>query len=413
MAKKVTPLTNTQVKQAKPKEKEYNLSDGDGLMLRIKPTGSKLWLFNYYRPFIKKRANISFGTYPETTLAEAREKRTAARKLLVNDIDPKEHRDAKEVTQKKILSYTFETTAANWYELKAKKVTPDTGQRIWNSIENHLLHDLGKYPISRITAPQVIEVLKPIAIKGSLVLVRRLCQRINEIMNHAVNVGLIHANPLIGIKAAFDSPTGKHMPTLKPEELPELMKVLSYASIKIVTRCLIEWQLHTMTRPSEAATAKWSEIDLDNKVWIIPAEKMKMKREHTVPLSEQALYLLERIKPISGHREYIFPANNDPKKHTNTETANMALKRMGFKGRLVSHGLRALASTTLNEQGFDADVIESALAHVDKNEVRRAYNRAAYLERRRILMTWWSKHIEQAATGKVNQTSNVKQLKAV
>ncbi|MFT5003194.1 MAG: hypothetical protein ACI952_001542, partial [Flavobacteriales bacterium] len=198
MAKKVTPLTNTQVKQAKPKEKEYNLSDGDGLMLRIKPTGSKLWLFNYYRPFIKKRANISFGTYPETTLAEAREKRAEARKLLASDIDPKEDRDTKEVTQKQILSHTFENVAASWYELKAKKVTPDTGGRIWNSIENHLLHDLGKYPISRITAPQVIEVLKPIAIKGSLELVRRLCQRINEIMNHAVNIGLVHANPLIG-----------------------------------------------------------------------------------------------------------------------------------------------------------------------------------------------------------------------
>ena len=143
-------------------------------------------------------------------------------------------------------------------------------------------------------------------------------------MNHAVNVGLIHSNPLIGIKAVFDTPTSKHMPTLKPEELPELMKALNYASIKIVTRCLIEWQLHTMTRPSEAVTAKWSEIDLDNKVWVIPAEKMKVKREHTIPLSDQALYLLERIKPISGHRDYIFPANNNPQKHTNTETANMA-----------------------------------------------------------------------------------------
>ena len=411
MAKIITPLTNTQVKQAKAKEKEYNLSDGDGLMLRVKPIGSKLWLFNYYRPFNKKRANISLGAYPEVTLAEARKKRAEARKLIANDIDPKEDRDNRNREQKALLADTFEKVALDWYELKAKKVTPETGQRIWNSIKNHLLHDLGKYPLSRITAPQVIEVLKPIASKDSLELVRRLCQRINEIMTHAVNIGLIHANPLIGIKAAFDTPTSKHMPTLKPEELPELMKALNYASIKAVTRCLIEWQLHTMTRPSEAATAKWSDIDLENKVWVIPAEKMKMKREHTIPLSEQALYLLERVKPISGHREYVFPANNHPQKHTNTETANMALKRMGFKGRLVSHGMRALASTSLNEQGFDPDVIEAALAHVDKNQVRRAYNHAKYLERRRVMMCWWSEHIEQAQTGKL--VSSNKGLKVV
>jgi integrase len=303
--------------------------------------------------------------------------------------------------------------AASWFQIKAKKVTPDTGGRIWNSIENHLLHDLGKYPISRIKAPQVIEVLKPIAIKGSLELVRRLCQRINEIMNHAVNVGLIHTNPLIGIKAAFDIPTSKNMPTLKPEELPELMKALNYASIKIVTRCLIEWQLHTMTRPSESAKARWDEIDFENKIWVIPAEKMKMKKAHTIPLTQQTLYLLERIKPISGHREYIFPANNNPKHHTNTETANMALKRMGFKNRLVSHGLRSLASTTLNEQGFDADVIEAALAHVDKNEVRRAYNRAEYLERRRKLMYWWSEYIECATQGKAKNETNNNVLKII
>jgi integrase len=411
MPKKVTPLNNTQIKQAKPKDKEYNLSDGDGLNLRIKPNGSKLWLLNYYRPYTKKRANLGLGSYPEVTLAEARKKRAEARKLLASDIDPKEDRDTKNLAQKNLLSNTFESVAASWFQIKAKKVTPDTGGRIWNSIENHLLHDLGKYPISRIKAPQVIEVLKPIAIKGSLELVRRLCQRINEIMNHAVNVGLIHTNPLIGIKAAFDIPTSKNMPTLKPEELPELMKALNYASIKIVTRCLIEWQLHTMTRPSESAKARWDEIDFENKIWVIPAEKMKMKKAHTIPLTEQTLYLLERIKPISGHREYIFPANNNPNHHTNTETANMALKRMGFKNRLVSHGLRSLASTTLNEQGFDADVIEAALAHVDKNEVRRAYNRAEYLDRRRKLMYWWSEHIEQAQTGKLIKTNNIINIK--
>jgi integrase len=401
MAKKVTPLTNTQIKQAKPKDKEYNLSDGEGLMLRLKPTGSKLWIFNYYHPFTNKRVNISFGSYPDLSLADAREKRIYSRKLLANDIDPKEERDTKKLTLFKIHAETFTIVAKDWYLLKANKVADKTGQKIWNSIENHLLGELGKYPITKINAPLVIDVLKPIAIKGNLELVRRLCQRMNEIMNFAVNVGLIHANPLVGIKAAFDAPKTTHLATIKPNELPEFMKTLSYASIKIVTRCLIEWQLNTLTRPSEAATAKWSEIDFDKQLWIIPADKMKMKREHIIPLTEQSLFLLERMKSISGHREYVFPANNDPKRHTNTETANMALKRMGYKNKLVSHGFRALASTTLNEQGFEPDVIEAALAHVDKNEVRRAYNRSDYLDRRRVMMNWWSEHIEQARTGQI------------
>ena len=173
------------------------------------------------------------------------------------------------------------------------------------------------------------------------------------------------------------------------------------ASIKCTTRCLIEWQLHTMTRPSEASGARWDEIDLDEKIWVIPAERMKKRKEHRIPLTEQALELLVVIRPISGNRVYIFPSDRDPKKPCNSQTANMALKRMGFAGRLVSHGLRSLASTTLNEQGFEADLIEAALAHVDDNQVRSAYNRTDYLERRRPMMFWYNGHIEEASKGEL------------
>ena len=412
MARLTKPLTSTEVDKAKPQDKAYSLFDGGGLELRITKNSTKQWLFKYYKPFTKNRTNISFGAYPATSLANARLKRQAAKALLAQDIDPYVHKKEQELAGKEMLSNTLFTVATSWYEIKAKKLTPETGQRIWNSLENHLFSDLGKVAISKITAPATIAILKPIGEKGSYELVRRLCQRLNEIMTFAVNTGLIFANPLADIKAAFDTPISKHMPTLKPEELPELMKALSYASIKIVTRCLIEFQLHTMTRPSEAATARWEEIDLEKKLWTIPADKMKMKREHVIPLTEQTLFLLERLKPISGHREYIFPANNSPFKHTNTETANMALKRMGFKGRLVSHGIRALASTTLNEQGFDGDIIEAALAHVEKNQSRKAYNSGNYLERRIPMMAHWSAHIERAATGNFTMTAT-KALRAV
>lgn len=408
MARTTKSLTNTEVKQAKPRDKEFNLSDGDGLMLRVKPNGSKLWLFNYCRPFTKIRTNISFGSYPALSLLDARLKRQDARALLAKDIDPRTHKTEHDDSKKEELNNTLKIVASNWFEIKKTKVNPNTAKDLWNSLENHIFPKLGKHPVNTLKAITVIETIKPLAAKGSFEVVKRLCQRINEIMTYAANTGLIDSNTLTGINQAFEAPKTTNMPTLKPEELPELMKAINTASIKIVTRILIQWQLHTMVRPSEAAGAKWSEIDFEKRLWSIPAERMKKKRDHLVPLTNEMFNLLKTIKPISGHREFIFPADRNPKKHTNNETANMALKRMGFKNRLVSHGLRALASTTLNEQGFDGDVIEAALAHVDKNEVRRAYNRAEYLERRRVMMSWWSEHIEQSQTGKFNKSKKLK-----
>tara|TARA_B100001059_G_C17834441_1_gene586944 strand:- start:4282 stop:5562 length:1281 start_codon:yes stop_codon:yes gene_type:complete len=393
MPKIVTPLTDTQVKQAKAKDKEYTLPDGYGLELRVRPSGSKRWVFRYQKPFTKQRSNLGLGTYPEVSLADARKIRIDFRKLLKQDIDPNEHKKEHTRQQTEAALNTFSHVATNWFEVKQTQVSEKHAIDLWRSVKNHLIPPLGKLPISKITAPKTIEVLKPIAAKGSLETVKRLSQRLNEIMTFAVNTGLIHANPLAGIRSAFQKPQKQNMPTIAPEELPQLMKDISYASIKLVTRYLIEWQLHTMVRPSEAAGARWSEIDLKNKLWTIPAERMKKKREHLVPLTEQTLEILERLRPLSGHREYLFPADRNPRSHINEQTANMALKRMGYEKRLVAHGLRALASTTLNQHGFDPDVVEAALAHIDKNEVRRAYNRADYLERRRVMMDWWSDNV--------------------
>ncbi len=402
MARSTRPLTNTEAKQAKPKDKQYSLADGQGLALRVMPSGTKSWLFNYYRPFSKKRTNMGFGNYPEVSIAEARRKREHSRELLAKDIDPQEDREEKNRQQQKNHGNTLANVAADWFALKKTSVTANYAEDIWRSLELHIFPALGKVPLEKLCAPKTIEVIKPLAAKGSLETVKRVIQRLNEIMVWAVNTGVIHSNPLSGISKAFQAPKKENMPTLKPEQLPELMHALSTASIKIVTRSLIEWQLHTMVRPSEAAGAKWTEIDKANGIWNIPAERMKKKRKHSVPLSPQTLRLLEVLHPISSHREFLFPADRDPKRHANAQTANAALKRMGFGGTLVAHGLRALASTTLNEQGFDHDVIEAALAHTEQNEVRRAYNRAEYLERRRKLMNWWSEHIDLAATGNMS-----------
>lgn len=396
------PLNNTEVSKAKPKDKIYDLSDGDGLQLRVKPSGSKIWQLNYFRPYTKKRTSISFGSYPAVTLADARGKRKDARALLARNIDPKEHRQEQQLRAETAHSNTLKHVAARWLEIKQTKVTADHAQDTWRSLELHIFPALGDIPIHRVTAIKAIEAIKPIAAKGSLETVKRICQRLNEVMIFAANAGLITANPLSGISKAFKTPTKQHQPTLEPAQLPDLMKALSVASIKITTRCLIEWQLHTLVRPGEAAGTQWAEIDWKKKMWSIPAERMKQKRPHVVPLSSQAMALLEVMQPISRRSDYVFPSDRNPRTHTHVQTANMALKRMGFDKKLVAHGLRALASTSLNEQGFDPELIEAALAHTGKDEVRNAYNRATYIARRAPLMNWWSERIEQAATGNMS-----------
>ncbi|WP_353518268.1 integrase domain-containing protein [Thalassotalea sp. SU-HH00458] len=408
MARRTNPLTNTEVKQAKPKDKEYNLADGDGLHLRIKPSGSKLWLFNYTRPFIKKRANISFGSYPAVSLANAREKRKEAHELLAQDIDPKEHRIEVQTQKKGLLENTLKSVAVDWFDIKKNSIKQDYAKDIWRSLEIHVFPALGKYPVSKLTAPIAIDALKKVSSAGNLETARRLTQRLNEIMTFSVNTGLIHANPLSGINAAFEKPKRQHMATIKPDELPEFMQTLNAANLVVVTRALIEFQLHTMTRSNEAAKVCWEEFDLENKLWIIPGSRMKMGREHIIPLTPQVLDILKVLerfrKPFT---DFVFPSRYNPKKHVNTETVNKALRRIGYKDRLVAHGFRALASTTLNEKEFNPDVIEASLAHVDKNEVRKAYNRANYLDKRREMMNWWSDHIEMCSVGNMSVASNI------
>ena len=399
MARITKPLTNTEVQQAKPTDKEYILSDGEGLRLRVKPNGSKLWIFNYIKPATKKRANISFGVYPDLSLKEARIKRKEAREMLALDIDPAIQRAETKNKEKEEHENTLIHVAEQWFRVKKISISTDYAQDIWRSLEKHIFPEIGKAPISRLRAPMVINVIRPIEAKGSLETVKRIIQRLNEIMIFAVNSGTIDSNPLAGIGKVFQAPQKQNMPSIPPSELPVFISKVANASIKLTTRCLIEWQLHTMVRPGEAAGTRWDEINFDSEIWSIPAGRMKKKRPHVVPLTKQALKLLEVMRPISGHREYVFPSDRNPKTHANPYSANVAIKRMGFHKKLVAHGLRSIASTALNEHGFDPDIIESALAHVDRNQVRAAYNRTDYLERRKKMMAWWSSHIEEAGKG--------------
>lgn len=398
MARITTPLTDTKIKTTKPKDKDYTLSDGNGLYLLVKSIGTKVWRFNYYKPNSKTRCLISFGSYPEISLADARLKRDEARKMLAQGIDPQKHKKEKIKRQQDEQKNTFEKVAGDWFKLKSSsKIKAETLKDIWRSLELHVIPYVGKIAITEIKARDFIEALEPVKQQGKLESIRRICQRINEIMYYSVNIGLIDANPAAKITAAFANPIVKNMPSLRPEQLPELLSALNSANIEKQTRCLLFWQLYTITRPTEAAEARWGEIDIENKVWIIPPERMKMNREHIIPLPSQCMTILEVMKPISGHRDHLFPSMKSPyNKPMNSQTINAVIKRVGFAGRLVAHGFRSLASTALNENGFAPDVIEAALAHVDKNEVRRAYNRAIYLEQRVELMQWWGNFVDKS-----------------
>lgn len=405
MCAQTTRLSDRQLKAVKPKDKDYVLTDGDGLQLRVRVNRSMQWNFNYRHPVTKNRINMALGSYPEVSLAQARKKTVEARELLAQGIDPKAQRNELQEAKRAETEHTFENVATAWFELKKDSVTPAYAEDIWRSLTLHVFPSMKSTPLSEVNAPMVIKLLRPIEAKGSLETVKRLSQRLNEIMTYGVNSGMIFANPLSGIRAVFKKPQKENMPALPPEELPDLMVAIANASIKRITRCLIEWQLHTMTRPAEAAGTTWAEIDFEKRIWTIPKERMKKRRAHPIPLSDPALALLETLQPYSGHREHVFPADRNPRTHANSQTANMALKRMGFQDRLVSHGMRSMASTILNEHGWDPELIEVALAHVDKDEFRSAYNRAHYIERRRPMMVWWSEYIQKAATGNLSVTA--------
>lgn len=396
MAKRCLALTVTEIKNAKSKATNYTLSDGNGLYLIVRTTGTKTFIFKYSHLVTSQRITLSLGTFPQMGLLDARDKASELRKLLAKNIDPQRNKQEIKRNEQLRLNTTLKAVAENWLKIKKTSVTADYADDIWRSLEKHVFPKLGTTPISEINAPETIEILKHLHLKGALETVKRICQRLNEIMIFATNTGLISHNPIAGIKVAFPLPQKKSQPTIEPSELPNFLQALRLANLYTPTRCLIEFQLHTIARPSEAAGALWSEINWENRTWELSAERMKMRRKHVVPLSNQMISLLEYMHKYSGHRQYIFPNAKKPLEHMNSQTANMAIKRMGFEGKLVAHGLRSLASTILNENEFNPDWIEAALAHADENTIRGTYNRALYLDQRRGMMQWWSDHIKAA-----------------
>lgn len=400
MAKIAKKLTDTEIKSTKPSDKEINLFDGDGLILRIAPLakgGKKNWYFRYAVPVSKKRTKMSLGTYPHLTLARARALRDEYLSLLANRIDPQVHNNNKANALKNATEHTLQTVARKWLDEKVKTsgISQDHAEDIWRSLERNIFPGLGNVPINEIRPKLLKQHLDPIEQRRVLETLRRIISRLNEIFRYAATEELIEFNPADNLGQRFSKPKKQNMPALPPSELPRFLVALNNASIRLETRLLIEWQLLTWVRPGEAVRTRWSDIDIETGMWNIPSDFMKMKKPHKVPLSKEALRILDSMKAISGHREWVFPSIKAPLNHMHEQTANAAIIRMGFGGELVAHGMRSIARTAAEESGkFRTDVLEAALAHSKKDEIIAAYNRADYLAERVVLMQWWSGYVQ-------------------
>lgn len=393
------PLTNTEVERAKPKDKEYNLSDGQGLNLRIKPTGAKTWTFNYYHPTTKKRTNLTVGNYPEISIAQARQQREEWRSILAQGIDPQTHRARIARELELAEANTFLAVAEKWRAKKQGEITKKTLDKYWGSLRLHIFPFIGSYPIGEIVPTVALIPLQRVEQRNNIDMANRLASYINEILNFAVNGGLIPFNPCLRMNKTLKQHKKENNPRIKSEELPEFMQALAQAKIEPQTRTLIQFQLLTMARPGEVSGAQWSEIDLDKRLWTIPAERMKAREAHVIPLSAQAVQLLEALHPVTGRFEYVFPKHGDNHASMSSSSANTAIKRMGYAGRQTAHGLRGLARTYLAEQNTNHEHAEACLSHKTGGNVSLAYNHATYLEQRKVIMQKWADYVEQCAQG--------------
>jgi len=395
MARPVVRLTDKKIKSINSTGKEQTLSDGGGLQLRVLPSGTKSWQFKFKDPISDKFNKLPLGLYPALSLANARTKAIEYQELLAQGINPKAHELAKKRAESRKAANTFLAAAELWFERKKPTVTPHHAAREWRTLEMYIFPKMKGMPLESITAIDTIEILRPLETDGKHSTIKRICQSLNQIMDYSVNHGFIKANPLAKIIKVFTKNTVEHMLTIKPEELPDFLTALNGSqTIQNKTKLLILWQLHTMTRSKEAARTKWADINFKKAVWVIPAEEMKRRKEHLVPLTPATLAILEQIRLQSEKHEYVFPSERNKKGHVSTYTVNAAIKRsLGYKGKLVAHGLRSVASTALHEEGFDSLLVEACLAHEDENKTRVAYNRTDYLKRRRAIMGWWSEFI--------------------
>jgi integrase len=391
------PLSDIAIRNAKPGETDIRLFDGGGMFLLITPKGAKWWRFKYR--FDGKNKLLSFGVYPEVSLKQAREERDKARELLRQGTDPSAARKRAKQSQQASLESSFEFIAREWIGQQSGRWTPDHAERVLVSLEQDAFPTLGARPVNEIEAPELLDMVRAIERRGALETAGRVMQRCAAVFRYAVHTGRTKHNPAGDLRGALKTRKVEHRAALSRAELPELLRKIEAYDGRLLTRLALRFTALTFVRPGELRGARWDEFDIEAAEWRIPAERMKMKAPHLVPLSAQALATLEEIRPLTGHSDFVFPSERSLSKPMSENTLLYALYRLGYRSRMTAHGFRAVASTILNESGFTPDVIERQLAHVEQNKVRAAYHRSEYLDERQRMMQWWADYLDGARDG--------------
>lgn len=388
-------LTDALCKKHKPTQKPQKLFDGGGLYLEINPSGGRHWKLKYR--YAGKEKKLALGGYPLISLKEAREKRDEAKKLLLRNIDPSLVKHEMKLSGFENAANTFETIATEWHEVAKCKWSIDYAETILKRMKADIFPTIGTIPIKNITPPILLNALKQIENRGVFETTKRARQYCSQIFRYAVATGRTDRDISVDIIGAFKHIRVEHHSALDVNDLPEFLNKLSTnkARLFLQTRIAIELMLLTFVRTAELLEAKWVEFNFTDKVWIIPAERMKMRKAHIVPLSEQAIKILEYLKKENGSWEYILPGQKAPQKPMSNNTILYALYRMGYKGKTTGHGFRALAMTAIKEQlGYRHEVVDRQLAHAHRNSVDAAYDRAQFLDERKKMMQEWADYID-------------------
>jgi len=391
-------LTETAVKQAKSKAKPYKLPDGHGLYLQVQPNGSKLWRLKYR--IHGKEKLLAFGVYPGTSLKQARQQREDARKQLAQGIDPSQSRKDEKAASRAARGNSFTALAEAWYHRKAAEWAPTTAAKARTYLDRDLIPALGHRAMAEIRRRDLIEVLALIEQRGALDVAKKCREWLSGIFRYALVAEVIEMNPATDLNiVAAAAPAARHYPHLPESELPDLLHALDDYGGDPSTVRAIKLLLLTGCRPGELRGAPWDEVDLDTATWTIPATRMKMRRNHVIPLPEQAVELLREQTALTGHRALIFSNRDKPLLPISENTMGQALNRMGYRGRQTAHGFRHLISTALNERGYNRDWIERQLSHGDDNAIRAVYNKAEYVDQRREMMQTWADHLDALRRG--------------
>lgn len=392
MPRQTTPLTDSAIKAAKPKDKPYKLADGQGLYVEVMPNGSKLWRLKYRHADKEKR--LALGAYPIVPLQKARQRREEARKLLADGTDPSLQKKSEKAAQK-VASLTFKTVALEWYTYNAPRWAKTTAYKAKLYLDNDIIPVIGHKPLASITRPDLVDLVRKVEARGTLNAAGKIRQWLHQIFRFALARGVVESNPATDLDVvAAPAKAAQHHPHIPFSELPELLEKLETPKLHTFTRLAIRLLMLTAVRPGELRTAPWSEFDLDAATWTIPQERMKARRAHVVPLPRQAVAILRQLHTISGRYTLLFPGQQDPDRPMSENTINKALRLMGYEGRQTGHGFRHLLSTELNGRGYNRDWIERQLAHGDADEIRNTYNHATYLEQRRDMMQAWADSID-------------------